>query len=130
MSFGPSVPQLLATAPVVGIVAAFYYTTQRSEVHAATTKPIPFSAERKQVLAETVRTKSCIVAAILGLHTPLTLLFFLGTIDAFLSIDISGTPHAGKVAVAVIAGLSAVHAWLIGADLRSLLKRRRDLRVK
>lgn len=127
MSVAPSAPTLIATASVAGVVAAFYYTTQRVDVHAAATQPIPYSAERVAVAGKEIRSKLLLVGAVLVLHAPLTVLFAIGAVDVIGGIDTSLDPNPGKVAVVVVAGLCVLHAWVIVGDLRSLVRRRRDL---
>lgn len=127
MSNIPSASTLIATASVAGAVAAFYYTTQRGDVQAAATRPIPYSTERSEEVGKRIYSRARVVAAVLLLHTPLTVLFAIGAIDVIGGIDTSRETDPGKVAVVVIAGLCILHAWVIVGDLRSLMKRRRDL---
>jgi hypothetical protein len=127
VSVAPSASNLIATASVAGVVAAFYYTTQRSAVQETATQPIPYGTDRIQDVRRQIGSKVRLVAVVLLLHTPLTVLFALGAIDVIGSIDTSHDPDPGKVAVAVIAGLCGLHACVILGDLRSLVRRRRDL---
>jgi hypothetical protein len=123
----PSASALITTASVAGAVAAFYYTTQRGDVQAAATAPIPYGAERGKEVRKQIGRSLLVVAAVLVLHTPLTVLFASGAIDVVRGIDTSRGTDPGKVAVVVITGLCILHAWVIVGDLRSLMKRRRDL---
>lgn len=127
MSVAPSASTLIATASVAGAVAAYYYTTQRNDVQAAATQPIPYGAERGEAVEKQLRSKLRLVTAVLLLHLPLTVLFVIGAFDVIGGIDTSRNPDPGKVAVVVIGGLCVLHAWVIVGDLRSLRNRRRDL---
>jgi len=44
-----------------------------------------------------------------------------------MDLDFDAPVDAAKLAVAVIAGLAWMHVWLISGDLRSLVRKVRDL---
>lgn len=127
MTASSSASALIGTASVAGVVAAFYYSTQRGDIQAVAAKPIPFGEESLKALRNRLRRKVGVAVAVLVLHAPLMVLFVLGALDAIGSVDTSQNADPVKVAVVVVAGLALLHAWVIGADLLTLRKRLREL---
>jgi hypothetical protein len=120
---------LIGTATAAGLVAGFYYATQRADVRAAIAEGIPYGSDRRKALRKRLGRKFAVTIVVLLLHLPLTVLFVLGAIDAIGSMATGEGVDAVKVAVVVVAGLALLHTCVIGNDISALIKRRSQVSV-
>lgn len=125
MSLDPAT--LAGSASVAGIVAGFYYTTQRAEVAALLEAPVPFADDRIRALRGGLVKRIRLIGLIAFLHLPLSVVFVAGAASVLADLDLDAPVNTTRVAVVVVAGLALLHMWVIVTDLLSLVRRVRSL---
>ena len=112
---------LAGLASAMGVVSAFYYTTQRADTRELATRPVPYSDDAARALHAELRTARNVLGIVIALHLVFELLFLAGTVDALASIG-GGELDPQRVAVVVLFAVGLLAAWLLVKDLRRVLR--------